>query len=197
MPGSKGWPHVKLHRSVLHRGATRSGCTAHDTYVPTRAYLLYLTILLDAGSPLVVGWAMAPSLTTRVMLSELNTAIGQRQLVAVIHRSGHDCPPTWLQSGHRCREVSVQRLRGSVGDANLKAIPQRFSATIACELLHRRRLDSRAEAKLEGKGLMRPRNRGNSNSIEWWLAESGGMQCVMDFNRIAVRLRAAALRQTA
>ena len=121
---------------------------ADITYIPTWTGFLYLAIVLDVCSRRIVGWAMATSLATGLVLDALNMAIGQRRPTAVIHHSDQGCQYTSLQFGRRCREVGVRPSMGSVGDAYDNAMAESFFATLECELLDRRRFRSQAEAKL-------------------------------------------------
>jgi len=61
---------------------------ADITYVPTWAGFLYLSVVVDAWSRRVVGWAMANHLRTELVLDALNMALWQRSPEAVVHHSG-------------------------------------------------------------------------------------------------------------
>ena len=54
------------------------------TNVPTWASFLYLSVVRDAFSRRIVGWAMGPHLKTRFALDAMNMAIGQRKPTGVI-----------------------------------------------------------------------------------------------------------------
>jgi putative transposase len=60
---------------------------ADITYIPTWAGFLYLAVVLDAFSRRIVGWSMAITLHTRVVLDALNMALWQRRPSGVIHHS--------------------------------------------------------------------------------------------------------------
>ena len=60
---------------------------ADITYIPTWAGFLYLAVVLDAFSRRIVGWSMATTLYTQVVLDALDMALGQRQPSGVIHHS--------------------------------------------------------------------------------------------------------------
>ena len=64
---------------------------ADITYVPTGAGFLYLSVVLDAWSRRVIGWAMATHLRTELVLTALDMALAQRQPHDVIHHSDHGC----------------------------------------------------------------------------------------------------------
>ena len=48
---------------------------ADITYIPTWAGFLYLAVALDAFSRRIVGWAMATTLHTQLVLDALNMAL--------------------------------------------------------------------------------------------------------------------------
>jgi len=60
---------------------------ADITYIPTWAGFLYLAVVLDAFSRRVVGWAMATTLATQLVLDALNMALLARRPSGVIHHS--------------------------------------------------------------------------------------------------------------
>jgi transposase InsO family protein len=60
---------------------------ADITYIPTWAGFLYLAVVLDACSRRIVGWSMATTLATRLVVDALNTALAMRRPKGVIHRS--------------------------------------------------------------------------------------------------------------
>ena len=60
---------------------------ADITYIPTWAGFLYLAVVLDACSRRIVGWSMATSLATQLVLDALNMALATRRPTGVIHHS--------------------------------------------------------------------------------------------------------------
>ena len=60
---------------------------ADITYIPTWAGFLYLAVVLDAFSRRIVGWSMATTLHTQVVLDALDMALWQRRPSGVIHHS--------------------------------------------------------------------------------------------------------------
>ncbi len=121
---------------------------ADITYVPTWAGFLYLAVVLDAFSRRIVGWAMAQSLKTRLVLDALNMAIGQRKPCNVIHHSDQGSQYTSVAFGFRCKEADVRPSMGSLGDAYDNAMCESFFATLECELLDRRKFKTKAEARI-------------------------------------------------
>jgi putative transposase len=144
-------PHDRPAPDLVQRVFTATGpnalWVADITYVPTARAFLYLAVVLDAWSRRIVGWAMATSLTTDLVLAALDMAIRDRQPSAVIHHSDQGCQYTSMAFGRRCREAGVRPSMGSVGDAYDNAMCESFFATLECELLDRHRFQTPAEAR--------------------------------------------------
>ena len=139
---------------------------ADITYIPTWAGFLYLAVVLDAFSRRIVGWSMATTLHTQVVLDALDMALGQRRPSGVIHHSDHGSQYTSIEFGKRCRAAGVRPSMGSVGDAYDNAMAESFFATLECELLDRRRFKTQAEARIAVfefiEGFYNPRRRHSS-----------------------------------
>src|ERR1700730_9452160 len=99
---------------------------ADITYIPAWAGFLYLAVVLDAFSRRIVGWSMATTLHTQVVLDALDMALWQRRPNGVIHHSDQGSQYTSIEFGKRCRAAGVRPSMGSVGDAydNAMASPQ-------------------------------------------------------------------------
>ena len=121
---------------------------ADITYIPTWAGFLYLAVVLDVFSRRIVGWSMATTLHTQVVLDALSMALWQRRAKDVIHHSDQGSQYTSIEFGKRCREAGVRPSMGSVGDAYDNAMAESFFATLECELLDRRRFRTQAEARM-------------------------------------------------
>ncbi len=122
---------------------------ADVTYVPTGEGWLYLSIVLDAWSRRVVGWAMGDTLRTQLVVDALDMAMGNRRPTAeVIHHSDRGAQYTRLAFGRRCREAGVVPSMGSVGDAYDNALAEAFFATLETELLQRHTFATRRAARL-------------------------------------------------
>ena len=121
---------------------------ADITYVPTWAGFLYLAVVLDAFSRRIVGWAMGHNLKAQLVLDALNMAIAQRRPRDVIHHSDQGSQYTSIAFGLRCKKAGVRPSMGSVGDAYDNAMCESFFATLECELLDRRKFQTKAEARM-------------------------------------------------
>jgi len=130
---------------------------ADITYIPTWAGFLYLAVVLDACSRRIVGWSMATTLATRLVLDALNMALAMRRRPkGVIHHSDQGSQYTSIEFGHRCREAGVRP----------NAMCESFFATLECELLDRCRFKTQAEARIATfefiEGFYNPRRRHSS-----------------------------------
>lgn len=121
---------------------------ADITYVPTWQGFLYLAVVMDAFSRRIVGWAMAGHMRTELVLDALNMAVQQRRPVNVVGHSDHGSQYTSLAYGKRCKEAGVRPSMGSVGDCYDNALCESFFATLECELIDRRTLRTRRDARL-------------------------------------------------
>jgi len=122
--------------------------------------------VLDVFSRRIVGWSMATTLHTQVVLDALSMALWQRRAKDVIHHSDQGSQYTSIEFGKRCREAGVRPSMGSVGDAYDNAMAESFFATLECELLDRRRFRTQAEARMAVfefiEGFYNPRRRHSS-----------------------------------
>ena len=121
---------------------------ADMTYVPTWAGFIYLAIVLDVWSRRVVGWAIGEQMTAELVLTALNMALQQCRPDGVIHHSDQGSQYTSIAFGERCKKMGVRPSMGTVGDAYDNAMCESFFATLECELLARRRFETKAEARM-------------------------------------------------
>ena len=142
---------------------------ADITYVPTWERFLYLAVVLDVFSRRIVGWAIATSLRTDVILAALEMAAAQRRPRGVIHHSDQGTQYTSIAFGARCRTFGVRPSMGSVGDAYDNAMCESFFASIECELFDRTSFKTHAQARAAIfewiEGWYNPRRR--HSSIEY------------------------------
>jgi putative transposase len=91
---------------------------------------------------------MGTNLRTRLVLDALNMAVGQRRPQDVIHHSDQGSQYASIAFGPRCKEAGVRPSMGSVGDACGDAMCESFFATLECELLDRRKFQTKAAARM-------------------------------------------------
>ena len=121
---------------------------ADITYIPTYSGFLYLSVVLDAFSRRVVGWAMASHLKTQLVLDTLDMALWNRRPDGVIHHSDQGSQYTSYAFGQRCARVGVRPSVGSVGDCYDNALCESFFATLECEVIDRHSFPNHSQAKL-------------------------------------------------
>lgn len=118
------------------------------TYVPTWQGFIFLAIVLDVWSRRVVGWKIGDEMTAQLVIDALNMAGTQRKPTTVIHHSDQGSQYTSLEFGKRCKALGVRPSMGSVGDAYDNAMAESFFASLECELLDRKVLKTRTQARL-------------------------------------------------
>ena len=91
---------------------------------------------------------MGYDLKTQLVLDALNMAIGQGRPRDVIRHSDQGSQYTSVAFGPRCKETGIRPSVGSVGDAYDNAMCESFFATLECELLARRKFQTKAEARM-------------------------------------------------
>lgn len=122
---------------------------ADITYVPTGEGWLYLATLLDAWSRRIVGWAMADTLRTDLVVDALNMAVwNRRPATGVVHHSDRGAQYTSLAFTQRCRAAGIAPSMGSGGDAYDNALAEAFFASLKTELLLQHTFATRKAAQL-------------------------------------------------
>ena len=122
---------------------------ADITYVPTGEGWLYLATVLDAWSRRIVGWAMADTLRTALVVDALHMAVwNRRPATGVVHHSDRGAQYTSLAFSQRCRDAGVAPSMGSVGDAYDNALAEAFFASLKTELLLQHTFATRKAARL-------------------------------------------------
>ena len=121
---------------------------ADMTYVPTWAGVLYLAVVIDVYSRKVVGWAFGVHMTSDLVIAALNMALHTRRPSSVIHHSDQGSQYTSVAFGKRCEEMGVKPSMGTVGDAYDNAMAESFFAILECELIARRKWETKSEARM-------------------------------------------------
>ena len=138
--------------NLLARQFDRSGpdqaWVTDITYIPTGEGWLYLAVILDLSSRVVVGWAMSARITRELTLAALTMALKRRRPpLGLLHHSDRgsqyassDYRQALQQRGIVC---SMSR-RGDCGD---NAVAENFFATLKVELVHDAAWATRATAQ--------------------------------------------------
>jgi len=110
--------------------------------------LLYLAVVIDVFSRMVVGWSMGERQTVDLVVGALNMAVRNRQPVSgATHHSDHGSQYTSVQFGKRLKHAGILGSMGSVGDALDNAVAESFFSTLQTELLDAKTWESREELR--------------------------------------------------
>jgi putative transposase len=107
------------------------------TYVATWAGMAYVCFITDAFSRMVVGWRVATSMATDMVLDALEMARWQRgtQLEGLIVHSDAGSQMTSIRYGERLAELGAVPSIGSIGDAYDNALAEAMNGTYKTELV--------------------------------------------------------------
>lgn len=128
-------------------GINRAWC-GDITYIRTGEGWLYLAVLLDLGSRMVVGWAMRDSLEADLSVEALQMALARRQPAkGLLHHSDRGVQYAAvdyreLLAGHQMTPSMSRR-----ANCYDNAVAESFFATLRWELLDRREWPTRAAAR--------------------------------------------------
>jgi len=119
------------------------------TYVWTNEGWAYLAVLLDLFSRSVVGWALDSTLSTRLPLAALDSAIRRRRPGAgLLHHSDRGCQYTSRQYRAELARLGITVSMSRKGNCWDNAVAESFFATLKNELVNRRRTwNSRIELR--------------------------------------------------
>lgn len=128
-------------------GVNRAWC-GDITYVRTDEGWLYLAVLLDLGSRMVVGWAMRDSLAVDLSLDALRMALARRRPgKGLLHHT--DRGVQYAALDYRALLTAHQMTCSMSRRANCydNAVAESFFATLKWELLDRQQWSTRAAAR--------------------------------------------------
>lgn len=109
------------------------------TYVWTSSGWVYLAAILDLFSRAVVGWAVDTSLSTRLPLAALESAIQRRRPTAgLLHHSDRGCQYTSADYRAALEAMGVSVSMSRKGNCWDNAVAESFFATLKLDLIHRK-----------------------------------------------------------
>jgi putative transposase len=121
---------------------------ADITFIPTGEGWLHLAAIEDLFSRRIVGWSMAQHLRVELVIDALEMAVGNRRpRPGLVHHSDQGSQFTSFAFGRRLRESGILPSMGAVGTAHDNAVAESFLSTLKRELVSRRRLATRDEAR--------------------------------------------------
>jgi putative transposase len=111
---------------------------ADITYVSTWQGWLYVALILDVHSRMIVGWQLANHLRTDLVLDALEMALWRRDLTygELIHHSDRGCQYLSFRYSDRLAEMHVSASVGSRGDSYDNAMAESLNGTFKAELIH-------------------------------------------------------------
>ena len=118
-------------------------------YIQTGQGFLFLAVVQDVFSRRIIGWSMRDDLKAELVLDALGMAVSTRGPAGgVIAHSDHGSQYTSLVYGTYAKQSGIDLSMGSVGDPWDNAVADTFFASLAKELLHRERFQTREQARL-------------------------------------------------
>jgi putative transposase len=117
---------------------------------PTDEGKVYVAVVLDAFSRMVIGWSIADHMRQELVVDALQMAIWRRRPIpgGTIAHSDHGSTYTSWAFGRRLRGAGVLGSMGSVGDCFDNAVAESFFGTLQLELLDEHRWTSRKHLAL-------------------------------------------------
>jgi transposase InsO family protein len=118
------------------------------TYLRTQEGWLYLAVLLDLYSRMVVGWSMGPVNNVALTLAALAMALGRRRpLPGLIHHTDRGSPYTAEAYQRRLRERGLRASMSDKGDCYDNAAAESFFHSLKTELADEMPFRMRSEAR--------------------------------------------------
>ena len=112
---------------------------ADFTYVATWAGFVYVAFVIDVFSRRIIGWRVARSMHTDLVLDALDQALWARSgAKGVIHHSDRGCQYLSIRYTERLKEAGVEPSVGSVGDSYDNALAESVIGLFKTEVTRRR-----------------------------------------------------------
>jgi putative transposase len=107
------------------------------TYVPTWAGMVYVCFITDVFSRMIVGWRVATTMRTEMVLDALEMARWQRgtRLQGLVTHSDAGSQFTSIRFGERLEEIGAVPSIGTVGDSYDNALAESVNAIYKTELI--------------------------------------------------------------
>lgn len=112
---------------------------ADITYVATWNSFVYVAFVIDVFSRRIVGWRVASSMTTELVLDALEQALWARNdPKGLIHHSDRGSQYLSIRYTERLAEVGIESSVGSRGDSYDNALAETINGLYKAEVIHRR-----------------------------------------------------------
>ena len=117
---------------------------------PTPEGKVYLAVVLDAFSRIVVGWSIADHIRSELVVDALQMAVWRRRPAkgSTIAHSDHGSTYTSWAFGRRLRGAGILGSMGTVGDCFDNSVAESFFGTLQLELLDEHRWTTRQHLAL-------------------------------------------------
>ena len=112
---------------------------ADFTFVATWTGFVYVAFVIDVFARRIIGWRVARSMHTELVLDALEQAIWSRSGInGVVHHSDRGSQYLSIRYSERLAEVRAQPSVGSVGDSYDNALAETIIGLFKTEIIHRR-----------------------------------------------------------
>lgn len=123
---------------------------ADITYVKTYQGWLYLAVVFDIYSRMIVGWSMSERMEAVLVDDALRMGIARRNpKTKLVHHSDHGGQYRSLLLGKTMRNHGIVPSMGAISSPWDNAVTESLMSTIKMECVHRQTFKTREEAKLE------------------------------------------------
>jgi putative transposase len=112
---------------------------ADFTYVATWSGFVYTAFVIDVFARRIIGWRVARSMRTELVLDALEQAIWSRcPSTGVIHHSDHGSQYLSIRYSERLTEIGVEPSTGTVGDSYDNALAETIIGLYKAEVIYHR-----------------------------------------------------------
>ncbi len=112
---------------------------ADFTYVATWAGFVYVAFVIDVFARRIVGWRVARTMSTALVLDALEQALHARQVGhGRIHHSDRGSQHLSIRYSERLAEVGIEASVGSVGDSYDNALAETLIGLYKAEVIYAR-----------------------------------------------------------
>ena len=112
---------------------------ADITYVATWAGFVYVAFVIDVFARRIVGWRVANSMRTDLVLDALEQALWSRTgTEGLVHHSDRGCQYLSIRYTERLAEVGIESSVGSTGDSYDNALAETINGLYKTEVIRRR-----------------------------------------------------------
>jgi transposase InsO family protein len=112
---------------------------ADFTYVATWSGFVYTAFVIDVFARRIIGWRVARSMRTELVLDALEQAIWSRcPPKGVIHHSDHGSQYLAIRYSERLTQIGVQPSTGTVGDSYDNALAETIIGLYKTEVIYHR-----------------------------------------------------------